>query len=285
MAQSGMSTDLGKYRAPYNYSLPPQGRSGASNDRQKWAHEITLQDLLLHESGFQRSGATEDAMHLFGKTKDTITYSLIHRHFLRTRPLRWRPGTKYSYSNHGFGMWTMLIKEISGKTYRDYAIENYLTPLGLEDAVRPRTISMDELDAFPHGLNSDDAFVVLPPGNSTLGLAAGGWKASASSLLKLTKHLKKTYSLQELEDMGWKKINNKWKLSHNGLTEKGGTAYVVMYPDNYVGGGQNVSKIHIALAANIWTSTNALASLASDIAVQVPQSNIDNDFDLWSGIQ
>ena len=281
-AQSGSSRDLGKHRAPYGYALPPQGRVGGPDDRQKWAHDITLQHLLDHEAGFQGGGATENAKVMFGKSDETITYELVHRHFLRTRPLRWAPGGASDYSNHGFGLWTIIIEALSGKTYRSYAIDDYLKPLGLFGAIRPLTTSMDEFDAFPHEIRNGN-FRVAPAKTSTLGLAAGGWTASAPNLLRITDHLSNSYSQQDLQEMGWAR-NSKGKLSHNGKT-KGGTAYVVMYPDGYHGGGQDVGGIHIALASNIWTSASALSSLASKIAVEVAKSNIDESFDLWNVIQ
>ena len=281
-AQSGTSRDLGKHRAPYAYALPPQGRNGGPNDRQKWARDITLQHLLDHEAGFQGGGATEDAKVMFGKNDETITYELVHRHFLRTRPLKWAPGTASDYSNHGFGLWTIIIEAIAGKTYRSYAINDYLKPIGLLGAVRPLTTTMDELDAHPHEFRNG-RFRIAPAKTSTLGLAAGGWTASATSLLKITDHLSNSYSHQDLKDMGWAS-NADGKLGHNGRTT-GGTAYVTMYPDGYQGGGQDVGGIHVALAANIRTSTSALRSLASKIAVEVAKSDIDESFDLWKIIQ
>lgn len=284
-AQSGMSHDLGKYKAPYSYSLPPQGPNGGPHDRKKWAHDITIQHLLDHESGFQGKGSrlTDYAKVMYNKTDSTITYELIHRYFLRARPLRWRPGEKSAYFNHNFGLFTIIIKALSGKTYKNYAINDFLQPMGWADEIRPLAVSMDEFDAYPHEIKNE-LYHIAPAKNSTFGLAAGGWTAAAPSLLKVTKHLATKYSVEELDAMGWKKQNNKGKLDHNGRI-KGGTSYVVMYPDGYVGGGVEVGNVHIALAANIWTSTGALSTLARQIAVEVPKSNIDEDFDLWLGIQ
>lgn len=278
-AQSGTSQDLDRYIPPYDYTLPPLGRRGGPDDPKRWYSEITLQHLLRHRAGFQRDGDTDGAITMFKVSAADLTYDQVHRHFLRTRPLRWKPDEAKSYSNHGFGLWTLIIEALSGKTYRSYSIDNYLKPLGLNGPVRPQTTNHDSQDAWAHELR-DDKYFLLDFENSTLGLAAGGWTAAAQSLLKITDHLDSTYSTQELKDMGWAQ-ETRGKLHHNGRL-RGGTAYVVMFPAGYTSlDGHDLGDVHVALAANIWTSTGALEDLASKIALAVPQSNIDPGYDIW----
>ena len=83
---------------------------------------------------------------MFGVSGDELTYEQVHRHFLRTRPI-YEPGTTPSaellkelgadraYSNHGFGLWTLLIEKMSGKSYPDYVREDFLKPMKLHNAV------------------------------------------------------------------------------------------------------------------------------------------------------
>jgi CubicO group peptidase (beta-lactamase class C family) len=280
-AQSGTSQDLDRYIQPYDYSLPPLGRRGGPDDPMRWYSEITIQHLLNHRAGFQRSGDVEGAKTMFKVSDADLTYDQVHRHFLRTRPLRWKPGKAYAYSNHGFGIWTLIIEALSGKTYRRYAIDNYLKPLGLNGPVRPQTTNHDAQDAWAHELR-DGKYFLLDFENSTLGLAAGGWTAAAQSLLKITDYLDDTYSTQELKDMGWAQ-ETRGKLHHNGRLG-GGTAYVVMFPAGYKSvSGRDLGDVHVAIAANIWTSTGALEDLASKIALEVPQANIAPWYDIWKG--
>lgn len=281
-AQSGMSNNLSKYIQPYDYSLPPQGRRGGTNDPERWYREITLQHLFKHRAGFQRNGDTAGTATMFNVSDEQMTYEQVHRHFLKTRPLKWHAGNAYSYSNHGFGLWTIIIEALSGKSYRSYAINNYLKPLDLKGSVRPSTVNNDKYDACAHELRNGK-FKAIDFKNSTLGLAAGGWTASAASLLKITHHLENTYSTQELNNMGWG-LTGTGALSHNGLTN-GGTAFVVMFPAGYksVKTGDDLSNVHVALAANIRTSTSALTNLANKIAREVPKSNIAPGYDAGSG--
>jgi CubicO group peptidase (beta-lactamase class C family) len=279
MASSGTSTNLAQYIQPYAYSLPPQGRSGGPDDRERWFSEITLQHLLDHRAGFERDGDQEGAKVMF--PEGALTYEQVHRHFLRTRPLRWQPGEAWSYSNHGFGLWTLMFEALTDETYRNYAINKYLKPMGLNGPVRPQTVNDDSNDSTAHQL-INGKFLPLPFKDSGLGLAAGGWTASAASLLKITDKLDDTYSEKELIDMGWGR-ETRGKLHHDGRTE-GGTAYVVMFPAGYKSvDGSDLGDVHVAIAANIWTDVGALVNLTSEIALAVPKASIPGHYDIWKG--
>jgi hypothetical protein len=57
-------------------------------------------------------------------------------------------------------------------------------------------------------------------------LAAGGFRASAQDLLRLTALLDKKYTTAELDSMGWGKTS-KGKLQHNGLISAGFTTQAI----------------------------------------------------------
>ncbi|MGA7934556.1 MAG: serine hydrolase, partial [Kovacikia sp.] len=262
----------------------------------KWYEKITIQHLLDHRAGFARSGDSKGAANMFGVPEDQLTYEQVHRHFLRTRELLYEPGTippegLDPYSNHGFGLWTLLIKKMSGKLYPDYVREDYLKPIKLHNAVRPERAHPDSCDAWKHKLNSSQKPEPYPFEDSGLGLAAGGFTASAQSLLGLAASLDKKYTTEELDSMGWGKTT-RGRLSHNGSVG-GGLAYVVMYPDGYRSSNENLdlSEVHVAVAINIRDekdppnsaspTTGDLERLAGNIAVAVPAANVPGTFDLW----
>lgn len=250
-----------------------------------WYEKITIQNLLDHRAGFSRSGDTEGAAKMFGVLEDKLTYEQAHRHFLRTRELLYEPGTTppegiNSYSNHGFGMWTLLIPKISGKSFPDYVQEDFLKPLKLHNAVRPELANPDSCDAWGHEYNDNQKLEVLPFKQHGLGLAAGGFRASATGLARLMVELDKKYTTEELDSMGWGK-GAKGKLSHNGKTG-GGTAFVAMFPKGYISNNNlNLSEVHVAIATNVGTSTGDLSSLADKIVLAVPVSNVPATFDIW----
>jgi CubicO group peptidase (beta-lactamase class C family) len=246
----------------------------------EWYEKITIQNLLDHESGFPQTGKNgPDAAKMFGVSEDQLTYEQGHRYFLRVQGLLHEPGT-YNYSNHNFGLWTILIPKISGKSYRDYVREDYLKPMKLHNAVQPGRVNPDSCDAWGHTSNGDKKLEALPFMDYKLGLAAGGFRASAQALARLMVELDKKYTTEELDSMGWFK-NSKGKLEHNGLLD-GGTAFVAMFPEGYISSNNvDLSEVHVAVVTNIRTSTGDLSSLADKIVLAVPVSNVPATFDIW----
>ena len=183
-----------------------------------WYEKITIQNLLDHKAGFTGDASVEGAAALFKVPKDKLnelTYEQVHRHFLQNRSI-YEPGTTPSpelliklgtdraYSNHGFGMSaTLLIEKMSGKSYPDYVRENYLKPIKLHNAVRPRRANPDSCDAHNHKFNKDAKPERADFRESDLGLAAGGFTCSAQSLLGLTASLAKKYTTAESDSTGW----------------------------------------------------------------------------------
>ncbi len=257
-----------------------------------WYEKITLQNLLDHRAGFIGSGDEPGAAKMFGVSGDELTYEQVHRHFLRTKSI-YEPGTTPSaellkelgkddgdpYSNHGFGLWTLLIQKMSGESYRSYVMNKYLRPLGLHMYVLPERANPDSSDAWNHRLNSKDEAVPFAFEESGLGLAAGGFRASAQDLARLMVHLESKYTQSELDSMGWAK-EERGKLHHNGLIG-GGTAYVVMFPNGYKSKNNlDLSRVHVALVTNIRNKPNLLEDLSSKIALEVPVANVPEDFSI-----
>ena len=266
---AGSLKNLGDHDAPKAYIIPEAGYVGGDN-WYPWYANITVQHLLRHESGFTENGDGTGAALMFGKTLGTLTYEEGHRHFLRTRPLLSAPGADYNYSNHGFGLWTLLMPAITGQSYLDYIVGQYLKPMGLDDDVIPADYSHDALDAAGYVLDKDDKFVALPfkPAES---LAAGGWRSSARSMTTITAKLDAKYSPTELVNLGWAKTLDGRLWRNGGLP--GGMSIVMLFPAKYVSkNGQDMGGIHVALAANIWNTAAPQESLAFQIAERVAKT-------------
>jgi CubicO group peptidase (beta-lactamase class C family) len=276
-ASSGTATKLDQYLGHYSYTAAP----AKADDWHAWFGKITIQNLLDHRAGFTRSGDVAGAAKMFHTTEENVTYEQTHKHFLATRKLLYEPGKGSSYSNHGFGLWTLLIEKISGKPYKTYVYDDYLKPLGLKDRVVGETTNPTSADAWNHAYSNGNP-VPVPFTNSTLGLAAGGFRSSARDLARLMHNLSGKYTDAQLDSMGWGKGSD-GRLSHNGLIE-GGTAYAVMYPSGYkASGGQDLSRVHVAVITNIWTDTGDLTDLATNIALQVPGAKAPDWYDIWKG--
>jgi CubicO group peptidase (beta-lactamase class C family) len=246
----------------------------------EWYEKITIQNLLDHESGFPQTGNNNvpPAAKMFDVSEDQLTYEQGHRYFLRVQGLLHEPGT-YAYSNQNFGLWTLLIPKMSGKSYPDYVREDFLKPMKLHNAVRPERANPDSCDAWNHKYNADQKPEVFPFEEHGLGLAAGGFRASAQALARLMVELDKKYTTEELDSMGWKIEQPKGKLEHGGALP-GGKSYVAMFPKGYIDNKLDLNEVHVAVVTNIWSDIN-LEDLAGKIALAVPASNVPATFDIW----
>ena len=145
-ASSGTSTTSISTSSRTRHSLPPQGRSGGPDDRERWFDDITLQHLLDHQAGFQRDGDQDGAMTMFKVSESALTYEQVHRHFLRTRPLRWAPGNGSSYSNHAIRVVDADLRGVDRRYLSQLCARQYLEPMGLNGPVRPQTANNDSKD-------------------------------------------------------------------------------------------------------------------------------------------
>lgn len=277
-AFAGDSADLDRHRSPYNYAHGHSGRYKNPYD------DITVQHLFDHTAGFARSGDGAAAARTFPYHLDAngqSQYEEIHKHFVATRAFLSKPGTRYSYSNHGMGMTTLLVEALTGKTYREYAVNSYLRPMGLKGKVRAQKATADLQDAFPYERdgNGHDR---LPFKASTTGLAAGGWTASAQGILGITTSLADTYD--EIDQMAWFGSSG-GKLSHNGSTG-GGYARVSLLPDDYVSGsGRNLRGMHVATASNTGGLKSGVGGrmedLMSAIVIAAADANVSSAVNYW----
>ena len=253
----------------------------------KWYEKITIQNLLDHRAGFTRSGDVAGAAKMFGVSEDDLTYEQVHRHFLRTRELLYEPCTTPPagldpYSNHGFGLWTLLIEKMSGKSYPDYVREDYLKPMKLHNAVRPERANPDSCDAHKHLFNENGKLEVLSFKESGLGLAAGGFMSSAQDLVRLMALLEKKYTVAELNSMGWGSTS-KDKLSHSGKTADG-LAFAAMFPKGYISNsGADLSRGPRRRLDKRWSGRAVIWGVLQTrlFSEAVPGSNVPATFDLW----
>lgn len=88
--------------------------------------QITIYHLMTHTSGLP----DYDNMDL--------QYPLFYSHekilaMFDSLPLKFQPGTKFSYSNSGAFLLGVILEKLTGKTYEQLLNENILQPLGLKN--------------------------------------------------------------------------------------------------------------------------------------------------------
>jgi CubicO group peptidase (beta-lactamase class C family) len=117
--------------------LAQQGKLSLDDDVRKYIPElpdfgerITLRHLMHHTSGLR------DQWSLLGLagwrySQDLITDDDVMSVVTRQRALNFNPGEKYMYSNTGFTLLAIVVKRVSGMSFREYTTKNIFEPLGM----------------------------------------------------------------------------------------------------------------------------------------------------------
>lgn len=91
---------------------------------------LTIRHMLNHTSGLRDWGSVEG---IVGWPRTTRAYT--HAHVLdivsRQRALNFTPGTRWSYSNTGFNLATMIVARVSGMSFSEFSRKRIFEPLGM----------------------------------------------------------------------------------------------------------------------------------------------------------
>jgi CubicO group peptidase (beta-lactamase class C family) len=91
---------------------------------------VRIVNLLEHTSGWDDMALRDYA---FDPVKEaTLKEGLAFNP--RTRTSRWRPGTRFSYSNSGPAAAAYVVEKVSGQRFEDYVEQTWFTPLGMKTA-------------------------------------------------------------------------------------------------------------------------------------------------------
>ncbi len=137
---------------------------------------VTIKHLMTHTPGFE-----DHVIGLFGR--DASTMLPLDEILNREMPLRVRaPGTYASYSNHGVGMASMIIEDISGMSWSDYVEQKILQPLDMQHTTTRQPLPADMAPQMSKGyLWEAGKFVEKPFEFVPLG-PAGGVSASGKDM-------------------------------------------------------------------------------------------------------
>lgn len=86
---------------------------------------ITIRHLLSMTAGFP----TDDP---WGDRQQGLDLDEFRRLLARGLSFAWAPGTRFEYSNTGYGILGRLITNVAGREYRDVVRERILAPLGMD---------------------------------------------------------------------------------------------------------------------------------------------------------
>jgi CubicO group peptidase (beta-lactamase class C family) len=174
---------------------------------------ITIEHLLTHTSGIQNYTAMKD--YLPRMTLDMTPAEMID-HF-KDQPMRFAPGTKWSYSNSNYFILGYIIERITGQTYQAYLEENFFKPLGMTNSLYASDIKIvkNRVDAYSKG---DHGFENAPSLSMTQPYAAGSIQSTVEDLYKWQQAVQ-SYKLVKKESLD--KAFTSYKLADGTETNYG----------------------------------------------------------------
>ncbi|MGE0463739.1 MAG: serine hydrolase domain-containing protein [Vicinamibacterales bacterium] len=89
---------------------------------------VTVLQLLQHTAGFDDMHFTE--MYNLHDPPDLPLVDVLRRN-PASRRVRWRPGTRMSYSNPGYAVAAHVLEKVTGRAYEDVIEERVFQPLGM----------------------------------------------------------------------------------------------------------------------------------------------------------
>ncbi|HKU68365.1 MAG TPA: serine hydrolase domain-containing protein [Candidatus Baltobacteraceae bacterium] len=148
--------------------------------------QVTIRQLLTHTGGTGDIFGPE-----FRKHRLRLRTLQDYVDLYGNRPLRFKPGTKWEYSNYGFILLGAVIEKVSGESYYDYVREHVYAPAGMtstgsqpEDVTVPdRSVGYTSGPAGDWRANTD----TLP----YRGTSAGGGYSTVRDLLAFARALQR----------------------------------------------------------------------------------------------
>ena len=126
-----------QFTAASIFLLQAQGKLSLDDDVHKYIPElpdfgekITLRHLVHHTSGLRDQWAL---LELAGwrYSQDLITDDDVMSVVTRQKALNFKPGERYMYSNTGFTLLAIVVKRVSGMSFREFTTKNIFEPLGM----------------------------------------------------------------------------------------------------------------------------------------------------------
>ena len=152
---------------------------------------VTIYHLLSHTSGLGREAGMLRISP--GATREELLQKAL------AAPLQSAPGTRYSYSNMGFGVLAAIIEKVSGETWQGYLQEHLFKPAGLTRTGFWNGALTNPMVARGYRGPSVDALESDPPETLSWGIqiGAGGVLSTVEDLYKWWSALQQNKILSE----------------------------------------------------------------------------------------
>jgi len=204
--------------------------------------DITLHHLLTHTSGIpEYADAAWEKIMGQRMTKEEVIG------LFRNRPLDFKPGERYRYSNSGYFLLGCVIEKASGETYEAFMREHIFSPLHMADTGCNRIEAIIPRRASGYSKNADGAWENAPFMDMSQAFSAGCIYSTVEDMYRLDRALRTETLLPRRSisimftpfsahyGYGWNILTrfNRKLVSHNG-DNRGYTATFDRYPDEDV---------------------------------------------------
>jgi CubicO group peptidase (beta-lactamase class C family) len=126
---------IGKLIAAQKLSFSTRLKDCLALNFPRYSPEITIQHLLTHTSGIPDYFDEEKVTDFDHFTLSCPWYELMGpRDYLAVfpdEPMKFPPGTRFSYSNGGYILLGMVIEEVTGSTYQEYVEQAIFKAIGM----------------------------------------------------------------------------------------------------------------------------------------------------------
>jgi D-alanyl-D-alanine carboxypeptidase len=141
------------------------------------ASQVTLAQALQHTGGVPDYIRSPAFLKRFGKDPGAYLSPRQLVGFVRNQPLRFRPGSRYEYSDTDNVVVGLMAEAATGDSYEDLLERYVYRPLGLRHTSLPRTVRMPR--PYMHGYDGDPPEDVSQVINPSGAWASGGIVSTA----------------------------------------------------------------------------------------------------------
>ena len=140
---------------------------------------ITIQNLLTHTSGI----FNPDGKDIWDESSRPTNEQAVLA-FLKRKPLDFKPGEKFSYSNSGYKLLGYIIQKVTGKSYENVVSEMIFKPLGMTRSGFYFTLLKDQDKARGYWTFSPAEYKEGPPTDPTQFIGSGAIYSTVCDLYK-----------------------------------------------------------------------------------------------------
>jgi CubicO group peptidase (beta-lactamase class C family) len=156
--------------------LAKQGKLSLDDEVRKYIPElpdfgdkITIRHLLHHTSGLRDQWSLL-VMAGWRLSEDVVKDEDVLELISRQKALNFKPGDQYLYSNTGYTLMAVIVKRISGQSFREFTDTNIFKPLGMNNTFfRDDHLAIVKNQAYAYSPAINGTFRLSVPNYDTVG--------------------------------------------------------------------------------------------------------------------